>query len=183
MTDKKKSKYIRLSCEYYGGFYFKKDYEYWDIDATEGEIFETYKGIDEGWLVVKNLKKFKWKEQIKFNKRAKTYFVNDNVKIDNKDVIKFHSIDPTNKEFKATKERIYHIYCKRTKEWCENIIKELEAEIKAGGKEISELNVEEYFYIDNFELPVRVEFINDFNVPYKRLTKKFTLEDEKGFKE
>ena len=25
MTDKKKSKYIRLSCEYYGGFYFKKD--------------------------------------------------------------------------------------------------------------------------------------------------------------
>ena len=28
MTDKKKSKYIRLSCEYYGGFYFKKDYDY-----------------------------------------------------------------------------------------------------------------------------------------------------------
>ena len=174
MTDEKKSKYIRLSCEYYGGFQFKKLYEYWDIDGVEGERFDTCKDIDEGWLVVKNLKKFKWKEQIKFNKRAKTYFVNDNVKIDNNDVIKFHSIDPTNKEFKATKETVLNIYCRRTREWCENTLKE---------EGIEDLSVEEYFYIDNFELPVRVEFINDFNAPYKRLAKKFTLEDEKGFKE
>jgi hypothetical protein len=182
MTDKN-TKYIRLSSEYYGGFYFKKEYEYWDADATEAEIFDTYKGIDEGWLVVKNLKKFKWKEQVKFNKRAKTYFYDANLKILKKDVVKFNSIDPTNKEFTATQERISNIYCKRTKEWCENIIKELEAEIKAGGKEIPELQVKEYFYIDNFEMPVRVEFIEDLEVPYKRLTEEFTEEDEKGFRE
>tara|TARA_B110000444_G_C18850608_1_gene605269 strand:+ start:5637 stop:5774 length:138 start_codon:yes stop_codon:yes gene_type:complete len=43
MTDKN-TKYIRLSSEYYGCFYFKKEYEYWDVDATEAEIFDTYKG-------------------------------------------------------------------------------------------------------------------------------------------
>ena len=59
MTDEKKSKYIRLSSEYYGGF--TVTYQYVQMKDDEPIInFYTYESIDEGWFVIENDGKEKW---------------------------------------------------------------------------------------------------------------------------
>ena len=53
MTDHKKSKYIRLSSEYYGGL--TVTYQYVLMKDDEPPInFYTYETIDQGWFIIEN---------------------------------------------------------------------------------------------------------------------------------
>ena len=53
MTDHKKSKYIRLSSEYYGGL--TVTYQYVQMKDDEPPInFYTYETLDQGWFIIEN---------------------------------------------------------------------------------------------------------------------------------
>ena len=71
MTENKKSKYIRLSSEYYGGF--TVTYQYVQMKDDEPTInFYTYETLDQGWFIIENegMAKMLLEEQakIKLNK-------------------------------------------------------------------------------------------------------------------
>ena len=96
MTDEKKSKYIRLSSEYYGGF--TVTYQYVQMKDDEPIInFYTYESIDEGWFVIENDEKAKMlleeQAKIKLNKRTGRYFTDSDIEYDDNEVVKFSRID------------------------------------------------------------------------------------------
>ena len=96
MTDEKKSKYIRLSSEYYGGF--TVTYQYVQMKDDEPIInFYTYESIDEGWFVIENDEKAKMlleeQAKIKLNKRTGRYFTDSDIEYGDNEVVKFSRID------------------------------------------------------------------------------------------
>ena len=171
MTDHKKSKYIRLSSEYYGGL--TVTYQYVQMKDDEPPInFYTYETLDQGWFIIENegTAKMLLEEQakIKLNKYTARYFADSDIEYDDNEVIKFSRID-NEASYEHIKET-YNCTEEQVRIWIDS------------GKH-KEMLFKTKYKIDCFELPVRVEFINDFDAPYKRLPKELTSEDEKGYKE
>ena len=95
MTDHKKSKYIRLSSEYYGGL--TVTYQYVQMKDDEPPInFYTYETLDQGWFIIENegTAKMLLEEQakIKLNKYTARYFADSDIEYDDNEVIKFSRI-------------------------------------------------------------------------------------------
>ena len=163
MTDEKK-KFIRISSEYEGGLTINRRYALLRDDKPD-KTFSANASCDEGWLVVKNYEDFELENgKIKVNKKTGRNYIDADVEINDTDVVEYKTFDES--------EGAEHI------EDTHNCTKEEAEELLKNKKD--KLLCTEIYRFDKFELPVRIEYIDNLDAPYERL--KFPLNEE-GYKE